>query len=140
MSPHRGIAGAAIIAIGAIPASATCGQISKTIHLRAHVPIYCNIEMLPALGMGQSEGVVSLGMSQEICNAPRGYRVILQHPANMPGAAIISDQDRIPLSDSGETILSNSDHPGIRLRQLALDIGNDPATLSHLGIRIEVKY
>ena len=90
--------------------------------------------------LGQDEGVVSLGMSQEICNAPRGYRVILQHPANMPGAAIISDHDRIPLSDSGETILSNSDHPGIRLRQLALDVGNDPAQLSHLGIRIEVKY
>ena len=140
MSPHRGIAAAAIVAIGAIPASATCGQVSTTIHLRAYVPIYCNIEMLPALGMGQDDGVVNLGMSQEVCNAPRGYRVILQHPANMPGAAVISDNDRIPLSDSGETVLSNSDHPAIRLRQLALDVGNDPAQLSHLGIRIEVKY
>src|SRR3546814_12038798 len=48
--------------------------------------------------------------------------------------------NRIPLSDSGETVLSDSDQPGFHIRQLAIDVGSDPEKLSHLGLRIEAKY
>lgn len=134
------IAGAAMLAVVALSSTPTVGSVSKTIYLRAHVPVYCNVELLPMLGGPSNDGVVSLGMSQELCNSPRGYRVILQHPVNMPEAAVISDSDRIPLSATGETVLSDSDHAGFHFRQLALDLGDDPATINRLGLRMEVKY
>lgn len=135
------IAATAAIAIATLTATPTAGSVSGTINLRAHVPVYCNVEFLPSLGDGSGgDGVINLGTSQEFCNAPRGYRVILEHPTNMPAAAVISDAIRIPLSESGETVVANSDHPGFQFRDLALDLGEDAGTINHLGLRIEVKY
>ncbi len=128
------------LAITAMAATPSAGSVSNTIHLRAHVPIYCNVDLVATPTITPLNGVVSLGMSQEFCNSPRGYRIILQHPTDMAGAAALSDAYRIPLSQSGETVLSDSDQPGFHLRQLALDLGNDPAAIYRLGLRIEVKY
>jgi hypothetical protein len=111
-----------------------------TIYLRAFVPIYCNVELLPAPSAADHDGVINLGTSRELCNSPHGYRVILEHPANMVDGAVISDATRIPLSQSGETVVWNSDQPGLELRQLALDLGHGPTTIDRLGLRIEVKY
>ena len=115
--------------------------VSKTIRLRAYVPMLCNVQLQqPLAGMPSADGIVNLGTTQEFCNAPRGYRIILQHPAHLSDVAIVSDAQRIPLSDSGETVLVNSDHPDFRLRNLALDLGDDPNQVNRLGLRIEVKY
>ena len=111
-----------------------------TIYLRAFVPIYCNVELFPAATAADHEGVINLGTSRELCNSPHGYRIILEHPANMVDAAVISDTTRIPLSESGETVVWNSDQPGLEMRQLALDLGHGPTALDRLGLRIEVKY
>jgi len=123
----------------AIMSATPAGAASTTIRLAAFVPVYCNVELLPAVGAA-GDGLINLGTSRELCNAPHGYRIILEHPANLDGAAIISDANRIPLSESGETVLWNSDQPGLELRQLALDVGKDPAAINRLGLRIEVKY
>jgi hypothetical protein len=116
------------------------GAASTTIRLSAFVPIYCNVELLPAPSATGAGGVINLGTSRELCNAPHGYRIILQHPADMVDAAIISDANRIPLSQSGETVIWNSDQPGLELRQLALDLGKETGAIKRLGLRIEVKY
>lgn len=131
---------AAIIAGFAMSAAPSAGSVSSTIHLRAYVPVYCNVELLPSFSSETVERVINLGVTQEFCNSPRGYRIILQHPTDLPGAAVISDSVRIPLSGSGETILSESDHAGFRLRQMALDVGEENATINRLHLRIEVKY
>ena len=44
---------------------------------------------------------------------------------------------RIPLSPTGETVLSESSHADIRLVQLAVDLGEDPDKFRHIGVRIE---
>jgi len=137
---NEGFAAVAALAATTLAAPASTGQISKTIHLRAHVPVYCNVGWFPQVGAVSTGGTVDLGMTEELCNAPRGYRVILQHPTDVPDAAIVIDANRIPLSDSGETVLSDSDQPGFHVRQLAIDVGSDPEKLSHLGLRIEAKY
>lgn len=134
------IAKATIVAVIALSATPSAGNVSNTIHLRAHVPVYCNVELLPSLGSGLAERVVNLGMTQEFCNSPRGYRIILQHPADLPGAAVISDSVRIPLSESGETVLSDSDHAGFRFRHVALDVGEEGTPINRIHLRIEVKY
>jgi hypothetical protein len=120
--------------------AAPIGASSTTINLTAHVPYYCNVDLVPAPSAAGADGLINLGTSRELCNSPRGYRIILEHPADMVDAAIISDANRIPLSPSGETIIWNSDQPGFELRQLALDLGPKSGAIKSLGLRIEVKY
>ena len=140
MPRMRPVVTTAAIAV-AILAAAPGGAVpTTTIHLRAHVPVYCNVELFPASGPAAGNGLISLGTSQELCNSPHGYRLILQHPEGLADAAIISDAQRIPLSPGGETVVWNSDQPGLEMRQLALDLGDGPATIDRLGLRIEVKY
>lgn len=127
----------AAVCLSAIPAIAS---VAGTIYLSAHVPVYCNVELFPTAAAATSASLIPLGTSQELCNSPRGYRVILDHPSNMSAAAVVSDSVRIPLSDSGETVLWDSDQPGFEQHQLALDLGTYPETVSRLGLRIEVKY
>lgn len=141
MMLDKRVAATAAVVIGALALAPSAHSVSGTINLRAYVPVYCNVGLLPSLGFSSGEsGVIHLGTSQELCNAPRGYRVILEHPVDMPEAAVISDAMRIPLSESGETVLVNSDHPGFQFRDLALDLGEDAGTINRLGLRIDVKY
>lgn len=134
------LAVAATLLFAAMPAHSMQG-VSQTIRLRAHVPMICNVQLQqPLAGVTSADGIVNLGTTQEFCNAPRGYRIILQHPTDLADAAAVSDALRIPLSASGETVLVNSDHPDFKLRHLALDLGDDPSQISRLGLRIEIKY
>lgn len=136
----RLLAVSATLLFAAMPAHSMQG-VSQTIRLRAYVPMICNVQLQqPLAGMASADGVVNLGTTQEFCNAPRGYRIILQHPTDLADAAAVSDSQRIPLSASGETVLVNSDHPDFRLRNLALDLGDDPSQVNRLGLRIEIKY
>lgn len=128
------------VAIAALAATPSSGSINRTIHLHAFVPVYCNVELTPSIGGGAENGIIDLGRSQEFCNAPRGYRIILEHPTDLPQAAVISDAVRIPLSETGETILADSDQPAIQFRDLALDLGHEHGSISRLGLRMEVKY
>jgi hypothetical protein len=139
MSPLKKFVMPALVAMALLPA-APLGAVPTTIYLTAFVPIYCNVDLVPAPSTAGADGLINLGTSHELCNAPHGYRIILEHPTNMVDAAIISDANRIPLSQSGETVVWNSDQPGLESRQLALDLGHDPAAISQLGLRIEVKY
>ncbi len=140
MLATRLLAVAATLAFAAAPAQAMQG-LTQTIRLHAYVPMICNVQLQqPLAGIASADGVVNLGTTAEFCNAPRGYRIILQHPAHLADAAVVSDAQRIPLSDSGETVLVNSDHPDFRMRSLALDLGDDPGQLNRLGLRIEIKY
>ena len=139
MPPMKTILMPAVLA-GTLLSATPTGAVPTTIHLTAFVPLYCNVELVPAAGATQEDGLIDLGTSRELCNSPNGYRIILQHPADLVDAAIISDANRIPLSQSGETIVWNSDQPGLELRQLALDLGKESGSVNHLGLRIEVKY
>lgn len=112
---------------------------STTIGIRAFVPVLCRVQFAADVGTVGDDGIVELGKTEEFCNAPRGYRVIVEHEANLDGAAFISDGVRIPLSSTGETVLTDSIHPDIRSMNLALDLGKDHAQLHSLGVRIEAK-
>lgn len=136
----KNIAVAISLAAAALASTPSLAEVSKTIYLRADVPVICNVQFQPA-GQPGSGGIVALGTTEEFCNAPRGYRVILQHPAHMTGAFVLSGVRRIPLSESGETVVADSDLPAIETRRLALDLGErGNGRLQRLGLRIEVKY
>src|SRR3546814_10510755 len=80
---NEGFAAVAALAATTLATPASTGQISKTINLRAHVPVYCNVGWFPQIGAVSTGGTVDLGVTEELCNAPRGYRVILQHPTDV---------------------------------------------------------
>ena len=125
-------AGPAFASVGGDPASAT-------FRIQGYVPVICRVDVNSIAGPMDDQGVVSLGVAEEFCNAPRGYRVIIQHTANLEGAAVISNGVRIPLSAGGETVVSDASHADIRQVALALDVGQDPSRLQSLSIRIEAK-
>src|SRR3546814_15159681 len=105
---NEGFAAVAALAATTLATPASTGQISKTIHLRAHVPVYCNVGWFPQIGAVSTGGTVDLGVTEELCNAPRAYRGTLKHPTAVPDAAIVIAANRIPLSERGETGLDGT--------------------------------
>lgn len=135
------LATAAVLAATGFSAQADNGarSASTTFTLRAFVPVLCRVQLSNDVGSPDADGVVSLGTAQEFCNAPRGYRVLVQHAADLEGAAIIREGVRIPLSPSGETVITDSAHADLNSVPLAIDLGKTPERFSALGVRIEAK-
>lgn len=115
------------------------GSSSTTVRIQGFVPVLCRVNLSLDVGTVNDDGVAELGTAHEFCNAPRGYRVLVQHPDNLEGAAVIKDGERIPLSPGGETIISDVSHAAIRDVALAADLGADPQRFRSLSIRIEAK-
>lgn len=111
------------------------GGASTSIRITAVVPVICRVQMTPASEI-ETDGVVKLGTSDEFCNAASGYNVYLKHKANMEGVTLIKGGQRIPLSLSGETMLTQSNRPDIRTDTLALDYGDQSQRLNWVSVRI----
>lgn len=142
MSIKRIVAAASIMMMAVtLPAQASSGtnRASTTVRIQGFVPVICRVQLSTTLSTPNEDGVASLGVADEFCNAPRGYRVVVQHAENLEGAALISDGQRIPLSASGETVLTNSNHPDLRKVALAIDLGENAGRFNALGLRIEAK-
>lgn len=142
MSVARFAAAAAALALVALPAQAGAGPgdpVGVTVTLRAFVPVLCRVQLHEAVGAVDEEGVAHLGTADEFCNAPQGYRVLVQHPADLQGAAIIRNGERIPLSPGGETVLTDSSHANVDTLVLAVDVGDDVTRFNRIGVRIEAK-
>lgn len=112
---------------------------STQIQINAFVPVICHVNLDIQVSAADDTGVANLGTASEFCNAPRGYRVLIQHPAGLEGAALISDGQRIPLSQSGETVITDVSHADIRKVALAADLGDEPSRFRSLSIRIEAR-
>lgn len=142
MSIKRIVTAAAVLMMAAtLPAQASTGsnRASTTIRIQGFVPVICRVQLSAAVSTPDDEGIANLGVADEFCNAPRGYRVVVQHAQDLQGAALISGGQRIPLSASGETVLTNSNHPDLRKVALSIDIGDQPERFNSLGVRIEAK-
>ena len=136
------IAGAvALLLAGSVSAQADTGSshASTTFRISGYVPVLCHVEVASGGGTPQDDGIVDLGRAEEFCNAPRGYRVLVNHPAGLDGAAMIVGGSRVPLSSTGETVLTDSSQPDIRSVALAVDLGDEPDRFRSLSVRIEAK-
>ncbi|MBI1404998.1 MAG: hypothetical protein GC145_02605 [Caulobacter sp.] len=141
MFRKRLLVAATMLIASASPAFASTGanSASSTFRIHGFVPVICRVAVTGSVGQPDPDGVISLGVADEFCNAPRGYRVIVEHTPSLHGAALIRNGVRIPLSESGETVLTDSSHADINQVALALDVGDDGAQLQTLSIRIEAK-
>lgn len=142
MVKKTALTAAAVILVSAFSAQADTGirsSASTSIRIQAFVPVICRVRLSTDVGMADENGIVHLGSASEFCNAPAGYRVMLQHPVDLTGAAVISDGQRIPLSPSGETVLTDSSHADLRTVLLAADLGDEPDRFRSISVRIEPK-
>lgn len=131
----------AILAASGLSAQADTGvsKSSTVFRISGYVPVLCRVELATSVSVPDEDGIARLGVAKEFCNAARGYRVFVNHPAGLEGAAVISEGVRIPLSPTGETILTDSSHADIRQVELAVDLGDDPSKLRSIGVRIEAR-
>jgi len=131
----------AILAASGLSAQADTGvsKSSTVFRISGYVPVLCRVELATSMSVPDEDGIARLGVAREFCNAARGYRVLVNHPAGLEGAAVISEGVRIPLSPTGETVLTDSSHADIRQVELAVDLGDDPDKFRSIGVRIEAR-
>ncbi|MCS6622541.1 hypothetical protein N0B44_06445 [Roseibacterium beibuensis] len=133
-------AAAALLTAVAAPVPTFASEpLSMTFKLRGTVPVACRVQLPSAIATPDGDGIAQLGVAEEFCNAPRGYRVLILHPAGLEGAAILRDGVRIPLSPTGSTVLTDSRVPAIQQVALAVDLGDTPARFNRLMVRIEAR-
>lgn len=129
-----------MLAIASAPmTTASAGPETMTFRITGRVPTLCRIHLSSAFSAPDASGVADLGTAEEFCNAPNGYRVIVNHQSGLQGAAIIRRGVRIPLSPTGQTVIVDAMHPALERLSMALDVGDQPERMSAISIRIEAK-
>ena len=110
MLPRIALTAFAATALVSTPAvAATPGF---TLELIGYAPIICHAEVrLDAANRGTID---------EFCNGARGYEVYAEHSPELADAVLVVDGVDVPLSASGPTRVSRSDHADIATRSLEL--------------------
>ena len=116
---------AGLIALTA-PASAVAPGIGLassqfTIELVGYVPVICRASVDASL-VGTAAGSNSLGSLNEFCNSPGGYRVHADYSASLASAKLIVDGTAVALSDTGSSVISQSDSAAIDSHDLSLEL------------------
>lgn len=112
-------------------------QSTYGIDLRATVPVHCVVSHRTAPPGSLVGEAVNLGTVSEYCNAPKGYRLVVSYaPGSLQGARLSVGNDRVSLDGSGLAILSSSNWPRIRERQLFIEAGPGGFDAAHLEFDI----
>ena len=129
------VLGASIAPAGASAPSVTAGGAQFTLGIAGNVPVICRANV-DATRIAPAAGRTSLGMLNEFCNSPTGYRVIADYSANLANARLIVDGTAVTLGSSGSAVISQSAGAAIANHALALDLPKGGAAGS-ISFRIE---
>jgi hypothetical protein len=107
------------------------GSGSTRIAIKGLVPVICHASVTASL-VPARPGSVSLGELKEFCNSAHGYRVHADYSASLANARLIIDGTEVELLQSGTTVISQSDRPGIDSHTVAVSLpeGVDGGALS----------
>ena len=100
------------VAASALVSTAATATPSFTLEMTGHVPTICRAEVR----LDSSR----LGSMDEFCNGANGYEVYAEHSPELADAVLVVDGVEVPLSASGPTRVSSSDHADIATRSLEL--------------------
>lgn len=118
----------------ALAAPASAETAGYTLQVRGHVPVICRAT-LDDPQPRRVERLQPLGSMSEFCNAGAGYRVFLDHPPGLAGSVYVDGQ-KIALSHSGSTLISQSATAAKRTRALSLELDRPGSAPASLGLRI----
>lgn len=103
----------------ALASAATAAPAGFALELSGHVPTICRVEAR-----------LNPGILEEVCNAAGGYEVHAEASPELAGAILVVDGVEIPLSASGPTLVSRSDHADIASRSFELRRAEPGGTLT----------
>jgi hypothetical protein len=121
--------------LSAMPASAEAPS-SRSFTLNATVGTVCRIELTDML-VDQSQGSIRFGAVTRLCNAAEGYRVILQHPTGLAGAAFMMSGQSAPLGSGNESVVFSANRAQNVTSDAELRLAPGQALPASLSFRIE---
>lgn len=100
----------------AVPATAE----STGFNMRVTVGMSCTVRHMPVAVTGSAQDyLVTLGQIRELCNAPRGYELVVTYtPGTLEGTVLMAGSDQVILNGSGQAVISRETQPRIRTRAL----------------------
>jgi hypothetical protein len=113
------IAFTALAATALLSTAANAAPPAFTLELTGHVPTLCRVE-----------ASLEAGTLAETCNAAAGYEVYAEESPELAGTVLVVDGREVPLSASGPTLVSRSDHADIATRSFALRRSAPSGTLT----------
>ena len=102
----------ALAASALVSTGAAASPAGFTLEMTGHVPIICHAEV--------QLDVANRGTMSEFCNDANGYEIYAEHSPELADAVLVIDGVDVPLSASGPTRVSRSDHADIATRSLEL--------------------
>ncbi len=127
------------VALCAYAAPASAASNDSAVAINARVRTVCTADFAPYGSAHLQPGINPVGHMTELCNAIDGYRLVLDHPSGLIGAAVLVDGRRIPLqAASTRTVIVDSAHPGSVERELSLELST-AADVPALAIYAEPK-
>jgi len=127
-----------LLSAGIAQPVAAANQESAQFRLSGIVRTVCRLEF-SGFGTPQGQGLIDFGAFTQLCNARSGYRVTMQHPANMTGAVLMIDGRAVPLSSGTETVIADENHAAFRTSNAQLDVRGVAVPLTNLSFRIDPK-
>lgn len=105
--------------------------------IRATVPLHCKLQFDSNASGNVAAGVVRLGSVSEYCNAPLGYSIVVRYTAgSLRGATFQIGDESAVLDGSGNTVLSRSPNPRIRVRPVVAILGESGLDTEQLELAI----
>lgn len=131
MNAKHKLVGAAILACCT---ATSAGASEYSIGIFGEVPVICRATV-DATATVDAQGNSALGQLNEFCNSAGGYRVFVEHSADLTGASLVVDGKAIPLANEGGTLISSSPTAARATHSLAL--AGSAAANGTLVFRIE---
>ena len=114
----------AACALQAFPAAAAPSN-DATVTMTGIVPTQCEASFAGAPDRADGDRI-DLGLLTRRCNNAEGYRLILHSPSTLAGAVFVLGNRRVPLSDSGETVVIDSDRDERSTEPAHIELGAAP--------------
>lgn len=122
------------IAACAVFAPSTAFSANSTLTMGATVPVVCRAQLTVS-----SPGVIqgTLGMIDELCNSPQGYRLtVIYNVATLQGASVTVGTDSIVLDGTGTAVISTVSSAAVRQRVVAVANAASPVQPSDIAFSI----
>ncbi len=113
------------------------GDASTSIRIMGFVPVICRAELQGSMFPTDGQEV-NLGQGSEFCNAPGGYRVVVDYEGAGDLGSLIIDGREVELDGSGRAILVSAQGPAINSRQLNYVPGEDSITALRIHIETDM--